>query len=705
MLKNNKYEILTPVGWVDFEGIQYTGKKNIIEVKTETKTVRSSYDHEFFNSKHEHTKAKDLSINDEIITADGYEKIVEINELDIENDCYDIIEVNNDTNSFWVNEGIETANCDELAFVRKNIAQKFWTSIYPTISCLAADTLILTPDGFDRIESYFQGYKEGDYFEIKNLEIWGKNGFESVSHGYISPASETYRVYLENGQYVEVTPEHPLYAEPCNNSPYHLNSQLTHNHNPQMIQSQDLIVGDQLRIDKGMNIQGSLNVSKKRFLNNFNHDPYKYVNVSLESLNEIIDYTGYSIPYDGQRSLNVLLQILNNYGYEYSISEYSVRIQRYIAKYRQEWIPIKFIEKHLKARTYDFTVPRTHTFLQNGILGSNTGGKCIITTTPTTDDTLFANMWKLANKTVDDYGNETDIGINGFKAYEVKWDAHPERDESYKIDQVRQFGEEFFMREHELQFISEEETLVNPIKLAQIETKEPIEKSKGEIRWFKRLSKDYIYIIGYDPSLGTGGDYAGIEIYEFPTMEQVGEWMHNRSDVPEQLNVLRRILDMFRDAGFDEDNVRWTLENNTVGEAPLVLIDEYGEDNFFGYFMVEPFNPLKKGQRKRFRKGYNTNKDSKYTGCMRLKSWIENDRMKINSKPLQEQLQHFVRRGNTYAASTGDHDDLVMSTLLVVRMAMEIMKEEDEFMEKLGYSGGDGDDEEGDDYIPPLPVY
>ena len=42
--------------------------------------------------------------------------------------------------------------------------------------------------------------------------------------------------------------------------------------------------------------------------------------------------------------------------------------------------------------------------------------------------------------------NPDGVGINGFKALRVKWDAHPERDESFRVLNIRQFGEEKFQR-------------------------------------------------------------------------------------------------------------------------------------------------------------------------------------------------------------------------------------------------------------------
>ena len=45
-----------------------------------------------------------------------------------------------------------------------------------------------------------------------------------------------------------------------------------------------------------------------------------------------------------------------------------------------------------------------------------TGGKCIITSTPNSDEDQFATIWKGANKCVDEFGNTTEVGVNGFKS-------------------------------------------------------------------------------------------------------------------------------------------------------------------------------------------------------------------------------------------------------------------------------------------------
>ena len=94
-----------------------------------------------------------------------------------------------------------------------------------------------------------------------------------------------------------------------------------------------------------------------------------------------------------------------------------------------------------------------------------TGGKAIITSTPNSDEDQFAIIWRDANKQFDSEGNETDIGINGFKSYQSYWWQHPDRDEQWKAEELGRIGEERFRREHECEFIIYDETLIDSMIL------------------------------------------------------------------------------------------------------------------------------------------------------------------------------------------------------------------------------------------------
>jgi len=294
-----------------------------------------------------------------------------------------------------------------------------------------------------------------------------------------------------------------------------------------------------------------------------------------------------------------------------------------------------------------------------------TGGKAIITSTPNSDEDQFAFLWKGANKTTDEYGNTIELGINGFKAYRAYWDEHPDRDQAWGEQQRAQLGDDRFRREIGCEFIINDETLIAPTTLIDLEGTEPIRKT-GEVRWYRHPHKGAIYVVALDPSLGTGGDPAAIQVFEAGTTKQVAEWRNNRTTIPEQIRILTDIIREINGVVNDPQSIYYSVENNTIGEAALISISEYGEENIPGYFLSD--NSVT-GQR-RFRKGFNTTPKSKLTACNKLKVMLEGRRMQICSKPLISELKTFVAHGVSYAAKPGETDDLVMSTVLAVRMLM-----------------------------------
>ena len=293
-----------------------------------------------------------------------------------------------------------------------------------------------------------------------------------------------------------------------------------------------------------------------------------------------------------------------------------------------------------------------------------TGGKAIITSTPNSDEDQFALLWKVANRCEDSYGNPTVVGINGFKAYRSYWNEHPDRDQKWAEEQRAQLGEDRFRREMDCEFVINDETLIAPTKLIELYGIEPAYRT-GQVRWYQKPRPDRIYVVALDPSLGTGGDPAAIQIFEANTTEQIGEWRHNRTPIPEQVRILADICRHINEVVKDPQKVYYSIENNTIGEAALISIAEYGEENIEGYFLSDP-NSGSSGRR--YRKGFNTTQKPKLAACNKFKTLIESGRMKIRSIPLISELKTFVAQGVSYAAKPGETDDLVMAGLLAVRM-------------------------------------
>lgn len=326
-----------------------------------------------------------------------------------------------------------------------------------------------------------------------------------------------------------------------------------------------------------------------------------------------------------------------------------------------------------------------------------TGGKAIITSTPNSDEDQFAMIWKEANHKFDEFGNEQPLGRNGFFPFRAYWNEHPDRDEEWAATERSRIGEERFRREHDCEFLVFDETLINSIKLALLEGKEPYMKM-GQCRWYKKINPMNTYLIALDPSLGTGGDPAAIQILEIPSFEQVAEWQHNLTTIQAQVRILRDLCNYINDecaAKGVQASLYYSVENNNIGEAALVAIDEIGEESIPGLFLSEP---IKKGHVRRFRKGFNTTNSSKINACAKLKHLVESERLKVNSKPLISELKTYIAKGISFEAKVGQHDDLVSAMLLAIRMALMLQEWDPAIYDKMR-------EEREDEFLMPMPIY
>lgn len=337
----------------------------------------------------------------------------------------------------------------------------------------------------------------------------------------------------------------------------------------------------------------------------------------------------------------------------------------------------------------------------------STGGRCIITSTPNTETDQFSSIWRLANNTVDAYGNERKdgLGINDFKAFTINWRDVPrdgeegqtedETQDAFEIKMRSQLGDERWLREFGCQFISFEETLIDSIHLKDMHGEEPYHTT-GRIRWYSPLLPNRMYLISLDPSMGTGGDNAAITVWMLPEFRQVAEWYHNKTDTKGQVRLLMDIVNTVHknvssipgQEGAPE--IYWTVENNSLGEAVLTTIADTGEDRFAGDFISEP------GKK---RKGFNTTHKAKISACARMKNLIESGKLEIKSKNLVKELKSYVRKNRSFAAQGTNSDDLISSTLLTIRMIDVVKFWDDKIYDKLADIIESGDDDD----LGPMP--
>jgi len=150
----------------------------------------------------------------------------------------------------------------------------------------------------------------------------------------------------------------------------------------------------------------------------------------------------------------------------------------------------------------------------------------------------------------------------------------------------------------------------------------------------------------------------------------VAEWHHNLTPANQQIRILQSINQHIHDSIMEQDStatpqIFYSMENNTLGEAALMRVMDIGEENIMGQFLSEP---IRKGHRRKFRRGFNTTAKHKIDACAKFKELVENNKLELNSKVLISELKTFVATGVSYQAKPGEHDDLVASMLLATRM-------------------------------------
>lgn len=166
-------EVMSQSGWQRVESLNIGPKQQMVKVKTKSCFVVCTHDHVLMCSDGSETYAKD-SLGKRIVTANG-DEVVESIEDDAISETYDLSLEDGSSHTYFTN-GMLSHNCvilDEFAFLQKNIADKLFTSMYPTISSSKTGKFIIvsTPNGTDNL--YYDIWCQANTKEVgKNLDGW-----------------------------------------------------------------------------------------------------------------------------------------------------------------------------------------------------------------------------------------------------------------------------------------------------------------------------------------------------------------------------------------------------------------------------------------------------------------------------------------------------------------------------------------------------
>lgn len=295
-----------------------------------------------------------------------------------------------------------------------------------------------------------------------------------------------------------------------------------------------------------------------------------------------------------------------------------------------------------------------------------------IISTPNGTAGTFANIWFAAVN-----------GTNGFKHMLVDYRRIPGRTPEFKKSMMAKMGKNKYLQEFECQFISDKGTLVNSITLEQIPFKAPVREA-GDLRLFVNSMMGRKLGVACDVSEGIGQDYHAIQIFDIDTFEQVGEFQNNYLTQTQYTKEIIKILNFLFDDGAIE--VYYTVEANSVGCGVMRLIENSNSSVLERATLISDIEGN--------RLGILTTGKNKLSGCVDLKDAIELGKLKLNSERLVTELKFFIRKGASFAAESGMHDDLVMSCVLFINLLKILANYEDNVFELMNEIQGENEDDE-----------
>jgi hypothetical protein len=248
-----------------------------------------------------------------------------------------------------------------------------------------------------------------------------------------------------------------------------------------------------------------------------------------------------------------------------------------------------------------------------------------------------------------DIWDKASRGIGTFKPIKVDWTRVPGRDEEFKKKTIEDIGILAWRQEYDCAFLGWSKLLVEGDSLMQYGIpREPIRYEYNErLRIYEDYKQGCSYVIGIDPAVGNGGDFACIQILRIDGKDKV-EQVAVFSDNMTQYEIFSQIA---VDLAARYNNPPMMVENNGVGTAVVNKL-------FYDLEYPEMVHLKKKGI------GCPNSKQTKLEMCLLFKQYFEQGMIKLNDAPTIRELTTFEEtQVNVFKASGTAHDDLVMAVL------------------------------------------
>jgi hypothetical protein len=237
--------------------------------------------------------------------------------------------------------------------------------------------------------------------------------------------------------------------------------------------------------------------------------------------------------------------------------------------------------------------------------------------------------------------------VNEFKPFRVDWWDVPGRDDKWKQQTIANTSELQFQQEFGNTFFGTGNTLISADALMNMKAEPPV--TVGDVNVYVEPKANHDYIMTVDVAKGRGQDHSTFNIIDITTrpFKQVACYRNNLISPILYPDIIHKWAKRYNEAYV-------IVESNDQGAVVANGL----------YYDIEYENTHVESMIKAGAIGMTMNRKVKRIGCSNLKDLIEEKRLEIVDLNTISECSTFEARGNSFEASDGNHDDLVMNLVM-----------------------------------------
>lgn len=273
------------------------------------------------------------------------------------------------------------------------------------------------------------------------------------------------------------------------------------------------------------------------------------------------------------------------------------------------------------------------------VIAAGKDTKVIVTSTANGIGNTFHKIWEGAVQ-----------GVNEYKPFRVDWFDVPGRDQSWKNQTIANTSQLQFDQEFGNTFFGTGDTLINATTLMEFRAKPYIRRIENDMLYvYKETVKHHNYIMTVDVCKGRGQDYSTFNVIDISVrpFEQVAVYRNNTISPILFPNIIYKYAKIY-------NNAYVVIESNDQGSVVCNGL----------YHDLEYENVHVESAVKANAIGVEMTRKVKRLGCSAIKDILENNKLDIVDENTILEISTFEAKGQSYEASDGNHDDLMMNLVM-----------------------------------------